>query len=58
MINQILHGDNIELMKQLEDNSICAAILENKNYIGMELENDYYEIAKARENYFLNGGKL
>jgi hypothetical protein len=24
----------------------------------MELENDYYEIAKARENYFLNGGKL
>jgi site-specific DNA-methyltransferase (adenine-specific) len=38
--------------------TICAAILENKNYIGMELENDYYEIAKARENYFLNGGKL
>jgi len=38
--------------------TICAAILENKNYIGMELENDYYEIAKAREKYFLNGGKL
>jgi site-specific DNA-methyltransferase (adenine-specific) len=50
MIN-LLHGDCLEQMKTLEDNSVDSIVSDPPygiSFMGCELDADYFEIAKAR----------
>ena len=48
MIN-LLHGDCLELMKTIESGSTgVACVNTNRNFIGIEKDDKYFEIAKNR----------
>ena len=67
---QLIHGDCLEQLKELKDNSVDAIVTDppyglsfmgsgstgiacknlNRNFIGIELDKDYFEIAKQRIN--------
>ena len=64
-MNKLLHGDCIELMKDIEDKSIDMILCDlpygttknkwdcintNRNFIGIEKDDHYFEVAKNRIN--------
>jgi DNA modification methylase len=71
---RILHGNNIELLKSLPDNSIDAVVtdpfmgsgttgiackLEGFDFVGMEQDENYHKIAISRiENYLEQDEKI
>lgn len=48
---QLYNGDCLEVMKSIPDKSIStgiACINTNRNFIGIELDKQYFDIAKER----------
>lgn len=47
---QLMHGDCLEKMKKIKDDSGVGCVLINRKFIGIEKDLKYFEIAKQRIN--------
>ena len=58
---KILRGDNLESIKNISDHSIDSVVTdppyENFDFIGMEMEDEYCDIAEARIKYVQESGE-